>query len=235
MIFNKNLIRLGLTIFGCVGVPLTSWLSVKCHEKAKDEETREGKFKRYIPAAISGVATIASIAGSHHISSKEIALLTTTASFAVANRDKLEEAVKPYVKKEEVKQLVPKYSRQTIENTGNGPLRCLEAYSGRMFYSSIEAVQKAESKLSIHFSDGEAVSMNDFYSYLGISKTAFGDQWGWIPDENIYPRWYEDNPIGFENSIEEDEDGNPLLVITIMSYPIEGWLEEAKYGCLPVR
>lgn len=228
MIFNKNTLRLVLTIFGVVGVPLTSWISVKCSEKAKDETTTKGKVKRYIPAIISGAATTASIIGSHRVSSKEIAALTATASFAVANRDKLEEAVKPYISKEEVAKLKEAsveetnkiHKSQTIEWTGRGKIKVLEGFSGRLFYSSLEAVKLAEEKLCKALNNGIYISLNDFYSYLGIQQTDFGRDYGWAPVDEWYARWFEDNPIGFDNTFVEDEDGSPMIVISMEALPM---------------
>lgn len=233
---NKSMIRLGLTALGVLGIPLTSWLSIKCHDKAKEIDDKKRKAKCYIPAMVSGVATSACIIGSHRISSKEIAALTATASFAVANRNKLEKIIDEAIpneakqKESEAKQNAINDNpyvnkKQTVEETGYGRLKCLEGYSGRLFYSSIEKVRLAEAKLNERFKNGEYISMNDFYRYLNIAETHFGYQWGWAPSEDFYPKWYEDNPIGFENTIVEDIDGTPLLCIDLQVYPMEGWQE----------
>lgn len=234
MKIDTKIIRLGLTLAGTAGVAITSWLSVKCHDKAKDISDKKKKVKAYAPAIASGVLTSACILGSHHMSSKEIAALTATATYAVANRNKLEEKLSPYISKEEAKQIkhdvasasvVSVPNGPSVEWTGNGTLRVLEGYSGRQFYSSLEAVIKAEEKLCKRFKNGEYVCMNDFYEYLGIQKTHFGDQWGWAPSDDFYPMWYEDNSLGFENNIVDGDDGEPLLVIDVYTYPMEGWKE----------
>jgi len=227
MIFNKHVVRLVLTTIGVIGVPLTSWLSVKCHEKAKDEETTEGKIKHYIPAAVSGVATVASIIGSHRVSSKEIAALTATATFAVTNRDKLSEAVKTYIKKEDVKQIAADstHTGQCIEATGYGNVKFLDAYSGRLFYSSLEAVKKAEDKLNKMLNNGEYINLNDFYSFLNIEQTDFGFERGWAPTDDWFPRWYENNAIGFDNTIVNDKEGKPMMLISMEMTPMECYYE----------
>lgn len=239
MVLNKSWIRLALTVIGVIGVPVTSYLSVKCHEKAQEAETKEEKAKCYIPAAVSGLITTASIIGSHRSSSKEIAALTATATYAVANRNKLETELGKYITKDEAKQIKQEvandtallqtkagtFNKPSIEWTGHGPLKVLEGYSGRLFYSSMDKVIEAEQKLSRRFMDGEYVCMNDFYSLLGITQTHFGHQWGWAPSDDYYPRWYEDNPFGFENRMVEDEEGDPMLVIEIFNYPMEAWQE----------
>lgn len=241
MAFNKGLIRIALTTIGVIGVPLTSWISVKCHEKAQKAETVEEKRKCYIPAVISGVITSGFIIGSHHSASKEIAAVTATATYAIANRNRLEAELGKYISSDEAKKLkeemakdttmkdsdklTTKKSKHSIEWTGNGPLKVLEGYSGRLFYSSLEKVTEAERKLSERFQNGEYICMNDFYRYLGIVETHFGQQWGWVPDEDYYPKWLEENPLQFENTMVEDEEGNPMLVIDMYNYPMEAWAE----------
>lgn len=233
MKINKDLVRLTLTTLGIIGIPVTSIIAIKCHDKAKDIDDKKQKAKCYIPAAISGVAAGACMIGSHKISSKEIAALTATASFVVANRNKLEEEIKKVLPEQDVKKVsecadkrvIAEHRGQSVEYTGHGTLKCLEGYSGRIFYSSIEMVREAERRLNQRFQSGEYISMNDFYRLLGITETHFGDQWGWVPSEDWYPRWYADNPIGFDNTLVEDEDGSPLLVIDLIVYPMEGWKE----------
>lgn len=232
MKINLKLIRLGLTVLGVIGVPVTSWISVKCHEKAKDAPDKKSKIKAWAPAIISGAATSACIIGSHRAGTKEIAAVTATATYAIANRNKLEEKLAPYIKEEtqakEIKketalQSIPK--KASVEWTGHGTLKVLEGYSGRQFYSSLDSVMAAENKLNKHLKNGEYVCLNDFYTYLGIEQTHFGNQWGWVPSEDYYPYWYEDDPISFENTLCEDADGTPILVIDLYTYPMEGWME----------
>ena len=70
MKINTKLIRLGLCVLGNLGVPLTSYISIKCHEKAKNAKTKKEKLKCYIPAIVSGAATIGCNVGSYHAGSK---------------------------------------------------------------------------------------------------------------------------------------------------------------------
>ena len=61
-----------------VGVIVTGWLSARCSRKADEKETRREKAIAYIPAVVSGGATIACIGLSTYISGEEIAALTLT-------------------------------------------------------------------------------------------------------------------------------------------------------------
>ena len=227
-IFNKRTLPAILSGIAVVGVGATGYLSAKCTKKAETKTTTKDKVIAYAPAIASGVGTAACIIGSHYISAKEIATLSAAATYAITNRDKLKKAIEQRYGKDELKDIcesnceIP--SKQNIEWTGHGTLKCLEGYSGRMFYSSLEAVKEAEEKLSKMFSDGVYLSLNDFYEFLGIQKTHFGNQFGWVPHTDYY-EYDGEHPIEFKNSIMKDKDGNPVLVIDVYTYPMEGWLE----------
>lgn len=230
MKISKGIVRLGLTILSIAGVGVTGVAAAKCHENAIKKETKKEKLKAYAPAIASGAVTALCIVSSHRISSREIAALSATASYAIANRNKLEEKIKPYLTEQEAKEIKQEVTKvsvprgPSIEWTGCGTMKFIEAYSGRMFYSSMENVLAAETKLSNRFSDGEYVSYNTFYELLGLVQTKFGDEFGWIPDEDYYD--YKDpNPIGFTHDIVKDDDGLPLCIINITIYPKEGYYE----------
>lgn len=244
MKITRGMIRLGLTIFGCIGVGVTSVLSAKCHEKAKEQEDPKEKAKCYIPAVVSGVATCACIIGNQSMSSKEIAAVTATATYAIANRNRLEEKLKEYLPEKDIQELrkenceVYMQPRDTshIEETGNGRLRFIESYSGREFYSSLDAVLSAEKRVSEKLRSGRSVSMNDFYGYIGISKSEFGDDWIWVP--NITFSYDEDDcdidePVIFEHTILDDEnDGIPTCLIGVWEYPLEARMADSR-SCYP--
>jgi len=237
MVINRRIIRLALTIVGVAGIPLTSYLSVKGHEKAKTAEGRKEKLKCYIPAIVVGVVSGGCIIGRDIDTNKEIAALATTATYAIANRDKLEKKLGEFMPEEELKKFKEEnakealvsseehYKKQNVEWTGYGTLKVLEGYTGRLFYSSMEKVYEAEEKLTKRYQSGEYICVNDFYRLLGIQETHYGHQWGWVPREEYFPQWLEDNPLGFENKLADDEEGNPMLVIEIYTYPMECWME----------
>lgn len=245
---NSRWISLGLSLLGVGGVGLTSYLAIKGHEEAKDKTDKKEKLLAYKWAILSGVGTSACILGSHHVSSKEIAALTASCTYLAANRDKIEKKIKEKFGEEKLheiktdigvdtvkekkskeiattdtKKMLPRKS--SVEWTGNGPLKCFEGYSGRYFYSTLEKVKEAEMKLNNKLHDGEYVCLNDFYELLGMSKTHFGNTFGWPANEEYYDISLEE-PISFENTIVEDDfTGEPVLIIDVYTYPIEGWEE----------
>ena len=72
---NKSLILSGLA---CVGVALTGYLSAKSALKAEERETKKDKVLAFVPAIVSGSATVLCIGASTYFSGEEIAALTMT-------------------------------------------------------------------------------------------------------------------------------------------------------------
>lgn len=175
-----------LTGAACIGVVITSYFAVKKGSKVieKIEETKDelsaeenkdkGKLEvaaRYIsrvapviaPVVIAGGATEACIIGAQVLSLKEIAALTGTVGYLIANRKALEEAIcelpggkealekakkkvslitaEKKIEENEKAKHTP-WKQQTIEDTGNGDDLFLDEWSGRLFLSSEAAVRK---------------------------------------------------------------------------------------------
>lgn len=198
----------------------------------------------YIPSLLLTVLTIGSIVINHKINSKALLGLSATTSYLVANRNDLKRFIhdNPKTKKlaDEAKSYflpAPKKG-QTIEETGKGDVLCIEAFSGRIFRSSPEAVIEAQSQLIDQLLEdselGDAVvhgsaCMNDYYRYLGIEESQFGWEYGWVNDEDWF---YKNEPIQFSNElISADAPGNqygePVYVTEIEEdwFPIQCWYE----------
>lgn len=240
MLISKRTISLMLSLISVAGVGLTGFLSVKGHEQSIKVEDKKEKTKKYIPAIIAGTVTSACILGSYGISRKEIVALTATCGYLTANKDSLEKAIKNKFGDDQLKEIkketfaIP--GKRYIEDSGNGNLLCFEENSGRLFWSSVKAVTEAERKLTERFRNGHRICMNDFYAYLNIEQTTYGENFGWIPEldqysresETFYPAYmYDDNPLCFDDRFEEDvETGKPVYIISMYNYPVNNWSYE---------
>ena len=221
---NNRWITLGLSLLGVGGVGLTSWLSVKCYEKAKTKKDKKEKLIAYAPAIVSGLGTSACILGSHHISNKEIAALTASCAYLASNREKIESKIKEKfgqeklqeVKKEVGKELTvtdQSSSRKGIcyEKTGKGNVRFLSYDQGRYFLSSLDEVQKADRMINHMCSKGIIPTWNDYYDLLGIQNTRWGEEYI-IPDDK-WGSWNIDKPVEFEYIEWNDEEGKECYII----------------------
>ena len=186
-----------------------------------------------IPSLLLYTLTITSIIINHKINAKELLALSATTTYLAANRDNLRTFIEtnPKLKKEADKYksyfLPPKNGCWTIEDTGNGDQLCFEAYTGRIFRSSVDAVTDAQDKLIAQYIDEESggqfgyASFNDYLNYLGLKGTQFGHEHGWVNSEDWY---YRNEPIGFSNEmIAADAPGNEFGEPVYCMMIEEGW------------
>jgi len=187
----------------------------------------------YIPSLLLTVLTIGCIAVNHKINSKALLGLSATTGYLVTNRDNLRRFIEtnPKLKDDAEKCksyfLPPKNGFCTIEETGEGDLLCFEAYTGRIFRSSEEAVTKAEDELISQYLNEEDngmfgyASYNDFYHYLKIREDQFGYEYGWANNEDYFER---NEPIKFRNElIAADAPGNDFGEPVYMIMLEDGW------------
>lgn len=221
----------------------------------------------YKGTIIASGVTIVAIIGSHKLSMKQIAALTATCGYLASNRDMLEKEIRKLPGGEEVLKRVKKevmekhveeatdkeptfkkpWHYQSVEETGNGDLLCMEAWSGRLFRSSLDAVEQAQARFNdmrdedgfdCQLTNGDyasypaALSMNDLYAEYGLERTQLGHDFGWPADDDYYPT----RRIDFENTLIRVDELEPIskarynediLVIEIGEdyHPMLSWQE----------
>ena len=193
---------------GVIGTAyLSGQAAVKAHEelerkswRRKDEFTQKEKvklvWKYYIPTVAAGTGTVICILGSNALSIKNQAALTS--AYAL-----IERAYKDYTGK--VKELYGVETHREIldaiahEKSSNPPLYAesfcglssldfgsdeevhlfYDSFSERYFETTISQVLQAEYHLNRNYVLGGEVSLNDFYEFLGLEQTEYGDTVGW--------------------------------------------------------
>lgn len=210
---NSRIIRGVLSFIGVLGIGVTSWLSVKCSKKADEETDKKKKVLAYAPAIASGVVSAGCVLGANHLANGEIAALAAGAAYMAKVKGENTKKLPPPKEEDDI---VP-WEQPSIEWTGKGTTLCMEAYSGRFFYSTREEVEKAQEQLNEKFMTGEHICLNDYYELLGIEKTGFGAQYGWKARMD-----YCDGPIEFWNF----ENANThMLICELFTLPMECWEE----------
>lgn len=182
-------------------------------------------WKCYIPAAVTGVVSIACIIGASSANVRRNAALATAyklSETALAEyRDKVvetigekkEELVRDKVNQERVDK-TPVDQKEVIV-TGKGDTLILDPISGRYFKSKVDLIKKAEIKLNqqmLQTFTGYA-SVNDFYDEIGLDRISVGDDLGWNAENLIQIR------VG---STVVDED-TPCIVIDHINPPMYGY------------
>lgn len=226
-----------LTGIGIAGMITTTVLAVRATPKAlqlieekKNEdwvdelsplEVVKTAWKPYVPAAVTGIASVACLIGASSVNAKRNAALATayklseTALSEYREKvietigEKKEKTVRDKVAEERVKK--NPVSKSEVVVTNNGTTLCFDPISARYFKSSIDKIKRAENELNkqmLHDISGY-VSLNDFYDELGLDHTSVGDDLGWNVDRLI--------DISFSSQL--NDDGEPSVVLDYLVTP----------------
>lgn len=194
------LMCIGITgMFGMTGLAIRATpKAITLIEEAKKEqkvdklapiETVKVAWKPYIPAAITGVFSVACLIGSSSVNAKRNVALATayklseTAFSEYKEKvvetigEKKEKAVRDKVNKSRVEKNPPKQNHIIV--TGRGETLCLDTISGRYFYSDIEKLRKAENIINKRLLDEMYISLSEFYDEIGLEPTSMSDYIGW--------------------------------------------------------
>jgi hypothetical protein len=219
-----------LTGLGIAGMVTTTILAVKGTPKAlkliemKKEEDGVDEltavdvvkttWKCYIPAVVTGTASIACLIGASSVSARRNAALATAYKLSetalTEYREKVvetigekkEQAIKEQVDKERLEK--NPVSKNEVIITEKGNTLCYDYQSGRYFKSDIEKIKKAINEINRQMLLYDYVSLNEFYDELGLERTPMGDDLGWRVDRGyIEPR--------FSSHIADD--GTPCIVL----------------------
>lgn len=237
-----------LTCVGAVGVVATSVMAVKATPKAltlidKAEKEKGEKLTKwetvkvtgptYIPAVVTGAATIACIFGSNVISKHQQATLMS--AYAL-----LDNSYKEYRNK--VDEIYGEEAGEKVREeitkdkyTGDGNLvddskeLFYDFYSGRYFESTKEAVLWAQYETNRALFVNCAVGLNEYYDLLGLETRDAYNEIGWACGQMEEMYWHPWIEFEYEEIVlDEDSEGNAGLECTIIYLPMEpvmGYLE----------
>lgn len=199
--------------------------------EAKKQETGEDKlsvvdtvkttWKCYAPAALTGTMATVCLIGSSNVSLKRNAALATayklTETAFTEYKDKVvetigekkEKVIKDKIAKEQIEK--NPVSKNEIIITDKGNTLCYEALSGRYFKCDIDRIHKAENEINRKLNLFWYVSLNEFYSEIGLKGTELGEQLGWNADRGL---------VQLELSSHVTDNGEPALVINYNIMPV---------------
>lgn len=238
-----------LTCVGAFGVVATSVMAVKATPKALTliEDAREEKGEDltkfetvkaagvvYIPAVITGAATIACIFGSNIISKHQQATLMS--AYAL-----LDSSYKEYKKK--VDELYGEEAGQKVraeiakdKHTGDeillddGNELFFDFYSGRYFESTRADVERAEYAINRLLYVNGSASLNDYYELLGLEKWPEYDLVGWTCGQLEAMYWHTWIDFDYEKTeIDDASDEYEGVEVTIIHMPYEPVIDYLDY------
>lgn len=220
-----------LTGIGIVGMITTTVMAVKATPKALvliEEKKSTEKLEElppveivktawfcYIPTAITGVLSIACLVGASSVNLKRNAALATAYTLSETAlkeyKDKVVEVIgekkAETVKDEIAKDKIEKdpVSAKEIIITEHGNTLCYDVLSGRYFKSDIDKLKKVENELNRKMLSETYITLNEFYSEMGLNEIKLGNELGWNINTNGF--------ISLEFSSQLSEDGTPCLVL----------------------
>lgn len=226
-----------LTGIGVSGMIATAVMAAKATPKAmqliqeassQNEEnslTRVEKikvaYKPYIPAIVTGAASIACIIGASSVSARRNAALVTAYTLSETALKEYKEKVIETIGEKKEKEVRDKIAKSQIEKnplsnnevvlTDKGNALCYDAHSGRYFKSDIETINRAVNELNRRLILENTISLNEFYYEIGLSGTYIGDRLAWSVDRGL---------IEVSFSAQLAEDGvTPCVVLNFVSPP----------------
>ena len=229
---------------GITGMLTTTVLAVKATPKAlalieqkKKEldvdkltpvETVKTTWKCYIPAAISGTASMVCIIGSNSVHAKRYSALATAYKISETAFSEYRDKVIDTIGEKKERTVRDKISKEQVENnpvhktdiivTGKGSTLCFDPLSHRYFYSDLEKIHRAANNLNYEintdpFNDG--VTLNNFYFEIGLPGTIIGDKMGW----NLQTGMIKIQPSAQIVEAGEEHEGEPCIVLNFENPP----------------
>lgn len=229
--FKKNASTI-LTSIGVVGVVSTAVMAAKATpkvlrhiEEAKKEKgeelTKWEKVKTaapsYVPAAITGLATVSCIVGANMLNKKQQAALTSAYALMSQTHKEYKKKVSDLYGEEadaEIKTEMAKDKYEeadTPEEEDDGKQLFYDAFSKRYFRAMNETVLRAEYEINKQVSEQGGASLNDYYDLIGIDRTDYGDYIGWSAGQMMEMYWTA--WVEFTHTKTDMEDGMECWII----------------------
>jgi Family of unknown function (DUF6353) len=183
---------------------------------------------QFIPPVLTGTATIGAIVLANRMSAQKAAALAAAYGLAEKNlseyKDKVQEkltgpkatAIRDEIQQDRVNDNPPRNSQVIV--IGSGEVLFYDAFSGRYFKSSVEAVRRAENAVHKEILQGNDASLRSFYDELDLPPVTMDEHLGW----NI------NHPMGIEISAVVTPEEEPCLAIEFTELPIQDF--RIRYG-----
>jgi uncharacterized protein DUF6353 len=194
--------------------------------EVKKTEAVKATWTLYIPAGLSGMATIACIIGANQIGIRRNAALLAAYTLVDSTFREYKDKVVEQIGKEKEARVGDAIMEDRISKDPNAKeviiiagkdQLCYESLTGRYFRGDIEDIRRAENEINrkIVTSDMYA-SQNDFYDEIGLPHVGIGDELGWSIDNPI--------KVIFSSHLNECT-GEPALAIRYEKPPRRGYAE----------
>lgn len=193
-------------------------------DKLPPMEVVKTTWRCYAPAVVLGLTSIFCLVGSNSVHARRTAavLAAQRISEAALNeyREKVVETVGPS-KALEIKDKIDKdhvdknpVSQSQVIVTGKGNTLCYDRMFGQYFESDIEKINKAVNELNKRLFHDSYISLNEFYSEIGVDHIDIGDELGWNVEHGLIEVTY---------STQLSDDDRPCVVLEYDIRPKYGY------------
>ena len=201
-------------------------------EKLTFEETISAVWTIYIPPVVAGMSTIACVFGANVLNQRQQASLASAYALIDSSYKEYKAKLKELYGEEAHNNIVNAIAAekcdevhisaggltsaytQEIESDAE-PRLFYDEYSGRYFETTIEKVLLAEYRLNRNYILRGFARLNEFYEFLGLEPTDYGETVGWDICSEIY--WIDFNHR--KAFIGDDNDGFECYIIEMPYYP----------------
>jgi hypothetical protein len=184
-----------LSCLGALGVVGTTLSAIKATPKAIEVlEERDNQslttFEKalvvapvYFPTILFGTATVTCIFGANMLNKKKQATLVSAYAYLNSSFNEYKDKVKAIYGEDGEKRVrdelaKDKYIQQSMSESDKDIL-FFDEYSGRYFESTLFNLQNAVYKLNRTFALEGYTNLNEFYRYVDLPETEYGEVLGW--------------------------------------------------------
>lgn len=191
----------------------------------------------YLPSILVGVSTIICIFGANVLNKRNQAALVSAYSLVSNSFTEYKNKLKELYGEETHNNIIDAIAVEKakdihisseclcsscsleVEDNDGEPKLFYEQFSRRYFESTIEKVLMAEYHLNRNYVLRGCAVLNEFYDFLGLEQTDYGDILGWAPvDEGMY--W-----LDFNHRKVVMDDGLECYIVEMMLEPVENYDE----------
>lgn len=180
-------------------------------------------WKRYLPATITGLTSLACVVGGTSINLRRNAALATAYKISESTVKELLDykgKVIETIGEEKHLEIEEKLDKAKLETaavhmdsvtiSGHGPVLYFDKMGGQWFRSDNETIRAAINRLNHAMNQDMYVSLNDFYSELDLSTTIAGESLGWNTNGGLIEARFSAQAI----------DGTPVMVMATRIDPM---------------
>lgn len=152
-------------------------------------------WKLYLPAALSGAATITAIIAAHTTHTKRNVALVGLYALSERTFQEYRDSVEEVTDGKVVEKIKERVAEKRMEDADEevlesidpdmGDVLCYDAYSGRYFKSNTNTIKEAVNNVNHRIINHMYASLNDFYIQLGLDTVKLGEDVGWNSDHLI--------------------------------------------------